>query len=707
MSSLIGRKLGKYEVIEKLGQGGMATVYIGYQADIDRKVAIKILPPHPGLDAQFVERFQLEARTIARLQHPHILPLYECDRTADDIVYLVMAYIAGGTLEDRIQKGELSLAEIETLLRDVAGALDYAHRQGVIHRDIKPGNILIDSEGHALLADFGIVKLSEGGGNLTGSGVIGTPAYMAPEQMQGLEIDSRADIYALGVVVYQMLTGKLPFHAESTMQLMLKVIQEAPENVLELVPDLPQAVGDVIDRVLAKNPDDRYPTATAFVQAFGDAIRSGGNLPTVPPPGAVPVQMTHEPDSTRRLKETTASHETTGQTVIVHQSTNPWVLLGGVAMIAIAMVIVVLLVVNGGGQSDAPATETALTEAALTEAAMAAVPVQSTEPPVPTDTVAPTHTETAPSQTPAAQAIPVLGQVSYSTLNQLGDTVNVRVDNLESPDAGRIYVIWLVNTEEGVYRDIGRLAVDALGAGTLSFTDPDGQMLPALYNGVQISMEAGTFSGDAPAGEIRYRGRVPSEVTVMLREIFVTSENGLNEGSLLAGAATEARIAAQHAGLASGSKNMAGVRTHGEHTINILTGGAEDYTGDGRGENPGRGVGVYTFLDHIEAQLNAAVTDDSTPTLQSNAETLRVCMANVRGWADRVVELELQQIAADDIAAIADLMAESAQTAQQLQAGFDLNENGRIEGYEGECGLDQMGIYGLLAASIEIVADPS
>src|SRR5690606_18262361 len=187
----------------------MPAVYLGYQESVDRQVAVKILPPHPGLDENFVERFQLEAKTIARLQHPHILPLYDYG-TQEDIVYLVMAYADGGTLDDYVVDGPMPLPLVEKFLREIAGALDYAHRRGVIHRDIKPGNILMDGEGHALLADFGIVKLAEGGTNLTGTGVVGTPAYMAPEQAQGAPIDARADIYSLGVVVYQMLTGKQP-----------------------------------------------------------------------------------------------------------------------------------------------------------------------------------------------------------------------------------------------------------------------------------------------------------------------------------------------------------------------------------------------------------------------------------------------------------------------------------------------------------------
>src|SRR5262245_496951 len=174
--------LGKYDIVGLLGQGGIAVVYKGYHREIDRYLAIKVLRPHYRLDPAFVERFKLEARVIARLQHPHIVPLYDYG-SQDDVWFLATAYIQGGSLADLIAPGPMPLPHIEKILRQIASALDYAHRNGVIHRDIKPSNILIDSEGHALLADFGIVKIAGTGTTLTGTGsVLGTPAYISPEQ---------------------------------------------------------------------------------------------------------------------------------------------------------------------------------------------------------------------------------------------------------------------------------------------------------------------------------------------------------------------------------------------------------------------------------------------------------------------------------------------------------------------------------------------
>jgi len=281
-TSLIGRRLGKYEITELLGQGGMATVYKGYRPDIDRFVAIKVLPPHPGRNHQFIERFRLEARTIAQLQHPHILPMHDYGSDGD-ILYLVMAYVDGGSLKDLIANGPVPLKDTEAILRQISSALDYAHRRNVIHRDIKPDNILLDDEGHALLADFGIVKIMVGDGETAGltatGGVLGTPAYMAPEQGQGVGIDKHADIYSLGVIVYEMLTGQQPYQADTPMQVMLKHITEPVPSLTEVAGTLPPSLEPVMMKVLAKEPNERYETATDFAQEFLRAIHRDESVP--------------------------------------------------------------------------------------------------------------------------------------------------------------------------------------------------------------------------------------------------------------------------------------------------------------------------------------------------------------------------------------------------------------------------------------------
>jgi serine/threonine-protein kinase len=209
---MIGTSIGPYAIRAELGQGGMATVYRAYQSSIDREVAIKVIHAARADDTALRERFRREARLIARLEHPGILPIYDFDG-AHDPPYIVMRYLDGGTLRDLLTSQRLSLDTAAALISQVAAALDYAHAQGVVHRDIKPSNILLDRHGHALVSDFGIGRIvGGGGGQITGTGaIIGTPDYMAPEQAQGRsDVDGRADVYAFGVLVFQMLTGQLP-----------------------------------------------------------------------------------------------------------------------------------------------------------------------------------------------------------------------------------------------------------------------------------------------------------------------------------------------------------------------------------------------------------------------------------------------------------------------------------------------------------------
>lgn len=273
MESLIGKSIGQYEIIEEIGRGGMGTVYKAYQRSLNRYVAIKILPLSKAQDPEFVERFYREARTAAALKHPNILPVYDAGST-EDFYYIVMGYAEGGTLEDLIRMGPLDIEIAIKIVVQLAEALEYAHSKGVIHRDIKPSNILLDEEGRPLLSDFGIAKALEGT-KLTQTGIIiGTPEYMSPEQGQGKKIDHRSDIYSLGVVLYEMLTGQLPFKADTPMGIIYKHISEPPPPIRKLRPDVPKWLEEIIMKALAKNPEDRFQKARDLAQA----LKLGGNI---------------------------------------------------------------------------------------------------------------------------------------------------------------------------------------------------------------------------------------------------------------------------------------------------------------------------------------------------------------------------------------------------------------------------------------------
>jgi serine/threonine protein kinase len=272
MSELIGRKLGKYTLEAQLGEGGMAAVFQSHHPQFNRPVAIKILPPLIGQDPSFRTRFEREGRMIAGLNHPSIIRVYDIDE-ADGLFYMVMDLLPGGTLEGRLREGGLDRKWSADVIVKMAEALEYAHSHGVIHRDIKPSNILLDLDGHPVLADFGIAKLiqQESDPNLTSAGtVMGTPAYMAPEQLTGGQPDARSDIYSLGVVLYQLLAGRAPFTGDTTAIVTAHLTQQ-PAALRELVPDLPPALDAVVLQALAKQPEHRFKRAGVFAQALRNA----------------------------------------------------------------------------------------------------------------------------------------------------------------------------------------------------------------------------------------------------------------------------------------------------------------------------------------------------------------------------------------------------------------------------------------------------
>lgn len=296
--NLLGRTIGRFEILAELGRGGMAVVYRARQTDLERIVALKVLPPELSYDQSYIARFHQEARSAAGLEHPHIVPIFEIG-AAEGLQYIAMKYIAGGTLKEVVDKqGRMSLDQVVVVLEQIAGALDYAHSKGVIHRDIKPSNIMIAENGWVYLTDFGLARSLSGGGMTMAGTVMGTPEYMSPEQAQGLAtIGTPTDIYALGVVVYELLTGKMPFQADTPMGMLIARLQQAPRPPRDYRGDLPEAVEDVIMRALARKPEARFPTAGALVQALKQAanIQTSSRMPVSPPlspPRGTPVPVT-------------------------------------------------------------------------------------------------------------------------------------------------------------------------------------------------------------------------------------------------------------------------------------------------------------------------------------------------------------------------------------------------------------------------------
>jgi serine/threonine-protein kinase len=270
-------------VLELLGRGGMAEVYKGRHPRLDRTVAIKILPASLASDQDFRQRFEREAKAIANLRHPNIVQMFDFG-DIEGLYYMVMEYIDGTDLSKHMSKtGAMDLSQIQPILSDLASALDYAHTQGVVHRDVKPSNVLLQENTNAagqtklsaVLTDFGIVKIlgSDTGATETGM-MMGTLDYMAPEQIRvSRKIDGRADVYAVGVMLYRMVTGELPFKGEHPSTIMLAHLQDPPPDPREVVPDLPEHIADAILRAMAKDPNERFDTMSEMTGVFTDLRR--------------------------------------------------------------------------------------------------------------------------------------------------------------------------------------------------------------------------------------------------------------------------------------------------------------------------------------------------------------------------------------------------------------------------------------------------
>jgi tetratricopeptide (TPR) repeat protein len=365
MADMSGKTLGRYRLTERLGRGGMAEVYRAYQPSLDREVAIKVMHGYLAEDEGFVGRFKREARAVASLRHPHIVQVYDFD-IEDDTYYMVMEYISGETLKVRLRQRNaegrrMPLGEVARIFRDLCDALDYAHAQGRVHRDIKPANIMFDGE-RLVLTDFGIASIV-GGTRYTATGaMVGTPAYMSPEQGRGEPGDLRSDVYSLGVILYEMVTGRVPYDADTPLAIVLKHLNEPLPLPREVGVDVPPAIERVILKALAKLPEDRYQSAGALaeaLQAAAERTKMSTEVPTVP---VEPVTEAAPPvPPGRRL---------------------PWVFLGLGGLIVVALIAAALLVLPNLARGTEPSA-LSVTPAPTSEVRVAPPTASATSTPLP------------------------------------------------------------------------------------------------------------------------------------------------------------------------------------------------------------------------------------------------------------------------------------------------------------------------------------
>jgi len=407
---LIGSVIKGYEILRQIGQGGMATVYLARQQSMNREVALKMLPKHLMGDDTYLQRFEQEVKIVSTLEHRNIVPVYDYGKFEEQ-PYIVMRYMSGGSVDDMLRQGALHPDHIQDIISQIAPALDYAHNKNVLHRDLKPSNVLLDDDGGAFITDFGIARiLGDQGTTITTQGVVGTPSYMSPEQAQAHSLDGRSDVYSLGVMLFEMATGRRPFESETPYSIAVMQVTKPPPSPRKLYPELSAAIEIVILKALKKNPEERYQSAGTLAEALKLAVERPDSIhdtqpnlrrtdeflqlaatqkaPATPQPSAPPLQPMPavQPQAPQQVPPSGYFSGTMPEPIRPRRKANPWlnIIIGSgigcglLAVIAGIMLFALGTMNNGGGASNASTPTQVIADTAPTQPLTERVPSATT-----------------------------------------------------------------------------------------------------------------------------------------------------------------------------------------------------------------------------------------------------------------------------------------------------------------------------------------
>jgi len=667
MSTWVGQTLGKVHIDALLARGGMAEVYIGTHTSLQREVAVKVLRNNYDEQPHTLERFQREAMVVGKLRHPNIVQVFDFDTTVDSQPYLVMEYIKGPSLQKYLNilhtKNErLEFTHVVRLMNAMTSALQYAHDSGVIHRDIKPGNILLTSRSsdvipgkplpqdfEPVLTDFGLVRFIDSTHHTTGSGQIaGTPAYMSPEQARGELTDGRTDIYSLGIVLYEILAGHLPFEGETTMGVLMKHLNEPPEPILGLPPGMQL----VLDQALAKDVNDRFQSPAEFGDAFTQAVEDRSNYATLDVLSATPVKK-----PARKIFNTAKPRR--------------WIVPALAAVVVVAVGASVLLM--NGPPSLMPQTSTAT---------------------LPAPSTTPTRTQTPPPMIVLGRT----GVLQFQNGSSIADQASLTAEALLAPPEGSRYEVWLTNEDERI--SLGLLTLDETGKGTLTFTHEQGSNLISLYDGVELTIEPNPDSDPKTSGRVAYSFTLPAEGLTHVRYLLSSYPNTPNENALIQGLYADIKTIhelAKEMQKASDNGNEDRVGLNAEAIQNIIVGDQspnhKDLNNDGQVDDSSDGFGLLLngrnlgYLPAVFTEADSAIdSPGASQQMITYGEGLKASVQNLAGWAPQLQDLIIGILKSPQDSDMKQQIAEVVALTDKMLNGIDLDENGKVDPKPGEGG---------------------
>ena len=674
-SNWVGKTLGKVKIEALIARGGMAEVYLGTHITLGRKVAVKILRNPSEEHSDAFERFQREARVIASLRHPNIVQVFDFDMVDND-PYLVMEYVEGPSLSTYLHhlhksKQTLPLPQVVRLLGSVASALQHAHNNKIIHRDIKPGNILLASHSiqiepdkplpddfEPVLTDFGLIRFLDTARQTTTGVTAGTPAYMSPEQAQGEATDGLTDIYSLGIVLYEMLAGKLPFDGETTVSILLKHVNEPPMPIAELSPFMQ----NVLDKALAKRREDRFQSPTEFAKAFSAAVDinpSTMQMDALSPVGVGPSTM-----RTDSLAETKAQNKPD------RAKRSSWM--------RIAITGILALMLGGFLFLNRLPSSTSEIETETATATDTSKPLSPTFNNINTITPVPINLETRLV-------------IHFHDENAIADQAVLEAYRVPAPPEGNNFEVWLSNANERV--SLGLLSLNVEGKGKLVYTDKDGINLIAKYDHAEITIEPQNDTTPSPTDLVVYSYTLPSDGTNNIRFLLSSFPGTPEQAALIQGMYADIQKINELAGemdTAYARGNDVLTRQSAEEIMNLIVGAQspdhKDWDGNGSISDNGSGYGLllngsnlgYFGAIYTEADNAASLSDASQP-MAANGEYLKTSVQNLAQWTPPLQKAITAIIVSPSGADIKRQIADAVILADQMLNGLDLDGNGSID----------------------------